>query len=69
MKQIDDKSLATIAKLIDDRMIAEFKKRDEALRDMQQTMGRLRSQMQIQSNNWRQFSARQKAQGEFGYFL
>ena len=46
--------------------MSEFKSRDSSLREMQSTMSRLRTQMSAQSNNWRQFSARQKMGGNGG---
>ena len=45
---------------MDARLASEFEKREEALVEMQKTMSKMRMQLQIQSNNWRQFMARNK---------
>ena len=53
--KLDEKSLRTIAKLVDARLLTEFAMREEALKELQGTMSRMRMQLQVQSNNWKQF--------------
>ena len=56
--------MKTIARLVDARLVEEFEKRDAILKEMHKTMNRMRMQIQIQSNNWRQFKARNKGKSK-----
>ena len=60
MGRVDAKMATKIASLVDARLASEFSAREAVLKEMQQTMSRMRMQIQIQTNNWRQFSQRHK---------
>lgn len=59
--KLDAKKAKQIASLVDARLASEFSARDAVLKEMQQTMSRMKMQIQIQTNNWRQFSQRHKS--------
>ena len=57
---LNDAQLKNLASLIDKRLSAEFATREQALLEMQQTLSKMRMQINIQSNHWKAFKARNK---------